>query len=255
MAVGEVMMDKPCVVEAKEILRQSDQGRTKPFIVRDTQGEQFVVKGISGAGHASLVSELICAELAQRCELPVAEYALMRFPSGMLDFSTEPRTGDLKGGLAFASKVAPHSQDLLFSQTADINEEMQQRIFLFDFWVNNEDRHLSHRGGNVNLLWSQLQGLIVIDHNLAFDPINRTGNFENHVFSHQRERFSDLEIRARHEAVLDAALNDWDMIIQLIPVEWLYHDTDDETTEIRPSLTERFNLLARIRNSSFWSLI
>ena len=255
MATGEVMVDKPCIVEAKEIFRQSTQGRTKPFIVRDTQDTQYVVKGVNSAGHASLVSELICAELAKRCELPVAEYALMRFPSGMLDFSTEPRAGDLKGGLAFASRVALHSQDLLFSKTPEIDDEMQQRIFLFDFWVNNEDRQLSYRGGNVNLLWSQIQGLIVIDHNLAFDPINRAGNFENHVFRHQRERFSDLEIRARHEAVLDAALNDWDMIIQLIPVEWLYHDIDDETTEIHPTLAERFNLLTRLRDPCFWSLI
>ena len=36
------------------------------------------------------------------------------------------------------------------------------------------------------------------------------------------------------EAVLDAALNDWDMIIDSIPLEWLYHDIDDDTSEIHP---------------------
>ena len=64
-----------------------------------------------------------------------------------------------------------------------------------------------------------------------------------------------MEVRARHEAVLDAALNDWDMIIDSIPLEWLYHDIDDDTSEIHPSLAERFNLLARLRDPSFWSLI
>lgn len=254
MAAGKVM-NKPCVVEAKEILRHSTQGRTKPFIIRDSSDDQYVVKGVNGVGQQSLVSELICSELARRCGLPIAEYALMRFPAGMLDFSIEPRAGDLKGGLAFASKVAPHSQDLLFSQTSEIDAATQQRILLFDIWVNNEDRRLSSQGGNVNLLWSAVCGLVVIDHNLAFDPINYTGDFENHVFSHQRERFADLEIRARHEAVLDAGLNDWGMITDSIPLEWLYRDIDDETSEIHPTLAERFNLLVRLRDPSFWSLV
>ncbi|RUR26705.1 hypothetical protein ELY33_16460 [Vreelandella andesensis] len=248
-------MRNPCVVEAKEILRQSTQGRTKPFIIRDTQDDQYVVKGVNGVGQKSLVSELICSELARRCELPIAEYALMHFPSGMLDFSTEPRAGDLKGGPTFASKVALHSQDLLFSQLEAIDEAFQQRLLVFDYWVNNEDRRLSSQGGNVNLLWSSVCGLVVIDHNLAFDPINCTGDFENHVFSQQRNSFKDLEVRARHEAVLDAALNDWDMITNTIPFEWLYRDIDDEASEIQPTLAERFNLLARLRDPSFWSLI
>lgn len=66
-------MAKPRIVEAKEILRQSTQGRTQPFIVRDVMDEQYVVKGIHGVGQPSLVAELICAELARRCELPIAE--------------------------------------------------------------------------------------------------------------------------------------------------------------------------------------
>ncbi|MGP9664185.1 HipA family kinase [Halomonas sp. AOP22-C1-8] len=255
MALGEVIIKMPSVVDAKEILRQSTQGRTKPFIVRDTQNDQYVVKGVRGVGPPSLVSELICSELARRCELPVAEYSLMRFPTGMLDFSLEPSVSDLAGGMAFASKVAPHSQDLLFSQIGEIDALIQQRLLLFDIWVHNEDRCLSKQGGNVNLLWSLEKGLVVIDHNLAFDPLDRSGDFENHVFTHQRESFVDLEVRARHEEALDAALDDWDMIIGSIPLEWLYRDIDDETTEIHPTLSERFHLLARIRDPSFWSLI
>lgn len=248
-------MKSPCVVEAKEILRQSTQGRTKPFFIRDSHDDQYVVKGVRGVGPQSLVSEFICAELARRCELPVAEYSLMRFPTDMLDFSMEPKASDLKGGMAFASKVAPYSQDLLFSQIGEIEALIQQRLLIFDIWVHNEDRCLSSQGGNVNLLWSLEKGLVVIDHNLAFDPLNRAGDFENHVFSHQRECFTDLEVRARHEEVLDAALGDWDMIIDSIPLEWLYHDIDDESSEIQPTLAERFHLLARLRDPSFWSLI
>ncbi|WP_447529592.1 HipA family kinase [Vreelandella sp. TE19] len=254
MAVGKVTM-MPCIVEAREILRQSTQGRTKPFIVRDTQGDQYIVKGASGVGPPSLVSELICSELARRCELPIADYALMRFPAGMLDFSLEPGAFDLKGGLAFASKIVPYSQDLTFSQAGNVSEATQQRLLLFDIWINNEDRCLSSQGGNVNLLWSETRGLVVIDHNLAFDPIDRTGCFNNHVFSHQRTHFDDLEVRARHAAVLDAALDDWDMITDSIPLEWLHLDVDDEATEIHPTLAERFDLLARLRDPSFWSLI
>lgn len=245
----------PRVVEAKEILRQSTQGRTKPFIIRDANDEQYVVKGVRGVGQPSLVSELICSELGRRCGLPVADYALMQFPTGMLDFSQEPDANDLKEGLAFASKVIPFAQEFTFDQVDKIDEVLQQRLLLFDIWVSNEDRCLSRQGGNVNLLWTAKEGLVVIDHNLAFDPIGRAGDFENHVFSHQRNCHEDLEIRARHEAALDAALDDWDMIIDLLPSEWLYSDPDDETTEIHPTLVKRFEWLARLREPSFWSLI
>lgn len=254
MATGEVM-NKPCVVEAKEILRQSTQGRTKPFFVRDSHDDQYVVKGVGGVGQQSLVSELICSELGRRCGLPIADYALMSFPAGMLDFSPEASAIDLKGGLAYASKLVPYSQDLMFSQVGEVDEEIQQRLLMFDIWVSNEDRCLSSQGGNVNLLWAAQQGLVVIDHNLAFDPIDQTGDFKNHVFSHQYDSFRDLEVRARHEAVLDAALNDWDMITSIIPLEWLYRDTDDETTEIYPTLAERFSWLARLRDRSHRSLL
>ncbi|WP_411572247.1 HipA family kinase [Vreelandella titanicae] len=251
-------MPYPPIIEAKEILRRSEKGTLKPFFVRDTRDELYVVKGVDGAGRQALVAELICSELGKRCGLPVAEYALMEFPHGMLEFSTEPGATDLNGGVAYASKVVPYCQELTFTQVEQVPVELQQLVLLFDIWVSNEDRYLSNLGGNVNLLQGQdgtkVGGkLVVIDHNLAFSPMAGIGDFSSHVFSAQRPALRDLEVQSRYQEMLDIALADWSTIVSFLPEEWIYRDPDDKSTALTPTLEERYAWLARLRKSSFWS--
>lgn len=245
-------MPHPRIVEAAEISHRSSQGTLKPFFVRDTEGDLYVVKGMDGAGRQALVAELVCAELAQRCGLPVADYALMSFPDGMLEFTTIEGATELSGGMAFASRVAPYSRELAFDQLDNVPAELQQRVLLFDIWVSNEDRYLTEQSGNVNLLLDENGELVVIDHNLAFDPLVGIGDFDLHVFQRQRTALRDLEVQARHSAALDTALGDWDTIVDLLPEEWVYWDPDDDSTEVRPTLAERHTWLQRLHEPTFW---
>lgn len=245
-------MPDPRIVEAAEIAHRSSQGTLKPFFVRDTLGDLYVVKGVDGAGRKALIAELLCAELGRRCGLPVADYALMTFPEGMLEFSTLDGASDLSGGLAFASRVIPYCQELTFDQVEEVPTELQLRVLLFDIWVSNEDRYLTEQSGNVNLLVDEAGDLVVIDHNLAFDPLIGIGDFDLHVFCGQRQALRDLEVQARLSSALDTALGDWDSIIDLLPDEWVYWDPEDDSTEVCPTLTDRHAWLQRLHEPTFW---
>jgi len=65
-----------------------------------------------------------------------------------------------------------------------IDPHLQRSLLFFDLWVENEDRTLTDKGGNLNLLWSSDESaLYVIDHNLIFDDaLNKAIFWSAHVF-------------------------------------------------------------------------
>jgi len=242
-------------LQAVEILRRSEQGLCRPFLIRDDKGDVYVVKGVDGVGKAALASELICAELGKRLGLPIPPYGLMQVPQPLIDFSAIDGIWDLEGGPAFASRLIENATTLVYSQMDYIKTTLQQRVLVFDKWVKNGDRCLTKNGGNVNLLWSPDKGLGVIDHNVAFAM--ETPDHEiliDHVFAGQRHCCNDMVTRAEHIAALDNTLTDWDRITALLPEEWVYRDLWDEDSEVSPTLEERYALLQRFNDDDFWRL-
>lgn len=237
---------------AEEILRPAEQGRSCPFLVRDTDGDIYVVKGIDGAGRSALVSELLCAELGNRCEIPIPDHGIMDISPALLAHCGVERAHDLGGGPAFASLMLEQATELRFSQVDGIDEDLQQRVLLFDIWVNNGDRLLTELGGNVNLLMTPGDALAVIDHNLALLELEPPDWISSHVFSGQAAALDDLVVRESHIAVLDSALGGWDTIIDLLPDEWVYRDPEDDTTPSRPTLDERYEWLSRLNEDDIW---
>ena len=245
----------PPALEAAEILRRSEQGVCRPFFIRDSQGDVYVVKGVDGPGRAALVSELLCAELGVRLGLPIPAYGIMTIPHGLISFTTIDGAHELEGGPAFASKLVDNATTLLYPQAAQIPPELKQRVLVFDKWVKNGDRCLTERGGNVNLLWEPASRLVVIDHNAAFDmQSDDAACLDRHVFSEQKTKFDDLMVRAEHHSALDSALGDWDTITDLLPEEWLYRDLRDDDSLTHPTLDERLQLLSRIHDDDFWRM-
>lgn len=246
----------PPELEAVEILRRSEQGVCRPFLVRDRQGDIYVVKGVGGPGKAALISELLCVELGLRLGLPLPRYGIMHVPQGLIDFTTIDGAHELEGGPAFASRLVDNATTLLYPQIDQIPPALQQRVLVFDKWVRNGDRRLTDKGGNVNLLLCPAGRLVVIDHNVAFDmPASDAGILIEHVFSGQKNSLDDLMVRAEHHAALDTALADWDTITALLPDEWVYRDSWDDESLTSPTLDERLNLLQRFANDDFWRLI
>jgi hypothetical protein len=216
---------KPSVL-IEEVLGRAKQGVTEPFICRGDDGAIYFVKG-RGAGRRSQVCEWVSAQLATELALPIAEYTLAEVPDELVEVEAFPNIRQLGAGIVFASRELPHPQELTATTRDLVSVETAKDILVFDWWLHNEDRHLTERGGNPNLLWDmQGEGLVVIDHNQAFDRTFDAANFlASHVFArYWNDIFSDHLERQRYCARLQAVLAKLPDIRATIPDSWWYVD-------------------------------
>lgn len=154
-------MKGPTIIE---VIGRTAQGVSRPYLCRADDGQQWYVK------HRALparerVAEWVAAHLAHD-----AEWA------------------DLGAGTGFGSQ-AQLGREFQFSDVARVDRDLAARIAAFDWWIHNGDRSLTSLGGNPNLLWRTFEdgaGLVMIDHNLAFQPdFSARDLLQTHVFAHQ----------------------------------------------------------------------
>lgn len=204
-----------------EVVKRSTQGVTQPFICRSDDGDLYFVKGI-GAGRRSQICELLCARLAQSLELPIPPYAIVDVPIELIELGAQPDLTQLGSGPAFGSLLLQVTE-LTAAQVPRISPGLQRDVLAFDWWIRNADRTLTDLGGNPNLFWNTSEGgLVVLDHNLAFDPKFDTHEFvQLHAFRAQWQYLS-REARSREEYArrFTAALSEWDEICATIPQDW-----------------------------------
>lgn len=209
-----------------EIIKRSDQGVTRPFLCRCDDGHLYYVKGRS-AGSRSLLCEWSAGHLAQALGLPIPPFATATASRELLEL--HPEGGDLGTMPAFASRVVEHVQELMVSHIADVVVDLQRLVLVFDWWVRNQDRTLTGRGGNPNLLWDgDGRQLIVIDHNMSFDPTFDAAGFRaSHAFSGQIPAvFQDLVARAEYSERLSGVLAMWPEACKNAPSEWWFVDEE-----------------------------
>lgn len=242
-------------VNAKEIIRQSDQGvSVRPFLIRADDDQTYFVKGFNRAGGPSLISEVIAAEIGRHLGLPIPEWKIMHIPAALIEFSAMQNVGDLAGGPAFASLQVENAADLMWSNVKSIPVELQRKLLLFDWLTLNGDRGLGESGmGNVNLLLDTKGNLVVIDHNAAFDMTLSIEEFQcYHVFRHHLGfHCEDMLARLDYLPMIDAAISDWGRITSLLPEEWIFRDTD-QIDETQPTLAQRLEILERCKTQQFW---
>ncbi|MBV4454190.1 MULTISPECIES: HipA family kinase [Pseudomonas] len=241
-------------ITAKEIIRQSQQGiSVQPFLIRAEDDQTYFVKGLSRALGNGLVSEAISAELGKHLGLPIPPWRVIDIPQALIDFSVIDGVEDLSGGPAFASLHVENASDLMWANLNALPDDLKRTVLLFDWWILNGDRGLGEAGGNVNLILDPKGKLVVIDHNVAFDPNLSFEEFRTyHVFRDQLGSFEgNLLARLDYLPMLDAALADWGRIISLLPEEWICrdHDADDE---YEPTLQQRLQILERFKDEQFW---
>lgn len=198
------------------------------------------------------MSEVIAAELGALLGLPIPDWRIMDIPQGLIDFSPIDNIQDLSGGPAFASRQVENVNELMWANLRNVPLELQRKVLLFDWWIQNGDRCLGENGGNVNLLLDSQGSLVVIDHNAAFDAgLTAEQIHEYHVFRDQLGHFLDLVTRQEYAQELDAALGHWDRIVALLPVQWIYRDSDEIDKTI-PTLVQRLETLQQFRDERFW---
>jgi HipA-like kinase len=124
-------------------------------------------------------------------------------------------TGNLR------SLVIVNVVELRHADLCRIDLELQARVLAFDWWIANSDRLFVEGAGNPNLLWAEDQRrLVVIDHNLAFDPSLMGDFWEQHAFRDSRRIWSAAFCQGM-AAEFQGALGNLETIWNELPEEWM----------------------------------
>jgi hypothetical protein len=228
-----------------EIERPTANGITQPYFCRLQGGETHIVKG-KYAGFKGLIAETVSALLGRSMGLPIPDFAIAEINSGLLTFNKEAASS-LGAGLTFASKYQPGLFEMTPSMLDHIPKATLQHLYVFDHWIQNEDRTGTDFGGNANLfLQADTHELVVIDHNLAFaatfDPSN---NASMHICKNAWfEGAGDLLMKDYLIAQMDVAFNGIQGYEDALPPAWL---------DGAPGFTDSINhCLTRYQSNAFW---
>lgn len=237
-----------------EVLGRTKEGRTEPYICRCDDDNVYFVKGIS-ATRPGLIAESICGRLALEFGLPLAPYEIAFVPEELVA-ANPAEYRDLGVGPVFASKRVV-AAGFTEEHRRLVPLEVRRDVLAFDWWVRNCDRNLTGMGGNPNLLWDYANNgsLVVIDHNLAFDPEFSPGEFvELHVFADDIPlMFSDFLVRQSYSARFAAALGILDEACENVPESWKFIDPE-ETVPVGFDCEHYRAVLSRFQLDDFWQL-
>lgn len=166
-----------------QVKRRAVQGVTRPFLCAGDDGKWYWAKG-TAAGKGALCREWLGGRIAQALGLPVPPFVQATVPPALVQHSALADVGDLGSGLVFASEHAEGAEDFTLANMRHVPVDVRRTILAFDWLIQNQDRTLGERGGNVNLLYLPVASEIrVIDHNIAFaadfDPVRFQ---QDHVF-------------------------------------------------------------------------
>lgn len=215
--------DPNAILEIHEVIGPSDQGRSRPYKCRASDGSIYYVKG-QQTNRRSLWCEWIAAHLARSLGLELPPFAILQLDEALLQ--ELPREWREIGCMpAFGSRLHPSSTWLEPSLVDQVPIETQRAVLAFDWWIKNGDR----LKGNSNLLWdASAKRLVIIDHNLAFDPDLSHEEFtENHIFADQWPLLSaDLMDLAEHLRRLSAALPEAQIACDNAPPEWHWENSE-----------------------------
>lgn len=237
-----------------EITERSSDGRTMPFKCRGEDGHLYYVKGRS-ASHESLICEWMAGHLAAGMGLNLPMCAIAAAPPDLVRLHPDGR--ELGTGPVFASRAVEGLSWITYASRLSVPKSVRRDVLVFDWWVHNADRTLTETGGNPNLLFdAEHEELVVIDHNLAFDPEFDQATFlQTHIFRDEWHPLcQDLVEMANYQARLAQVLSDtWDATWASVPSEWLFHD-DEQTIPANFDEPACKSLLARCTHNDFWRL-
>lgn len=244
------------MIQIVEILGRSEQGRTRPFLCAGDDGRRYYVKG-RRAGRRSQLCEWTAAHLARTVGLPIADFEVVQVPRGLVELDM-PHLDlqDLGSGPAFGSAQVLDAAEFAAGDRRRVPAETRRAILVFDWWIRNDDRTLTDRGGNPNLLWDVARKEVaVIDHNLAFNSAFDAPTFmETHAFGQERRAvWSDLVERVERVRHLSAALPMFRQACDNAPDEWWFAD-DDGGVPVNFDRTAVQALLERCESPDFWNI-
>lgn len=238
--------------EIIEVWERAEQGYANAYRCGADDGHSYYVKS-QGATWRGLACEWVTARLALAFELPIAPFAQVFLDDDFAQFLQRAGNRHLAAGLAFGSRVAPHTREFDPTLPSKCTAEFRRDLVAFDWWVHNADRTLGESAGNPNLLWD-IPGAIpvVIDHNMAFDREFEPVKFlETHVFRADLVALKeDLVMRAEYEQRFSFLVPLLADVWAELPQNWL--ETEDGDSRFLQS--EFHSVIDRVNLPHFWDI-
>lgn len=238
------------MLEVEELQEKATQGRTEPYLCRLSDNQLYYIKGPQATAKG-LINEAISAFLGQALRLNVPSYQIAYLPAPLLKYDNAARrilgNGDT---VVFASSYITSLMELTPSLQQTMPIQFAKDLFLFDYWIKNEDRTMSQTSGNPNLFFdTNANNYVVVDHNLAFDPqYNFAKNGHLHLgYSHWFKQQHDQFWRDYYYPKLEIALAGFAQYAASLPQEWL----NEEPTY----LGEIEAILGLFKTDEFWEVL
>ncbi len=230
-------------IDVVQVTRQTNQGMTTPYICKGDDQKGYVVKGCK-ATRRGLVNEWVVAYLARAFGLPIPNFKKAYVDDALLAIGYELYNYN------FASEFQPSIQDVRYSQLENISPKLLKDLYIFDYWVKNNDRCLTQNGGNPNFFLHQgTNEPFVIDHNLSFDE---SFCVEKHRDLHVGTSVwygLDLVDKQHYEHRFSEALNVFDSAMLSMPDEWFELESKD-------SIRSKIEVVLReYEHDSFWEAL
>ena len=189
------------------------QGATAPYLCVGDNDKKYVIKR-QRAGFEGCIKEWLLGKLGQSYGLPIPDCQLVNVDGFLLEYN-DTYLSEIGEGIAFASEFITDLQEVNYQKLDNSSVDIMRDLYVFDYWIRNADRNLTEQGGNPNLFYKQSsQDIIVLDHNLAFDPefLN-----EEHRELHACKRFwpvqFDFDSQQNYEERMRNSLLIWDDLI------------------------------------------
>src|SRR5690606_32613188 len=173
-------------------------------------------------------------------------------PGELVEYSPEYIQG-LGTGTVFGSRYISETQEVNREILKHLPVQVLRDLWVFDYWIKNEDRTLTVLGGNPNLFYRPSdKKVVVIDHNLAFDADFDLKSFKRlHLVANagllpKLEGVGNEDYKQR----MTQAMESFDSYCDNLPPEWLDADTDGR------GWVERIRLqLLEFKKDSFWEAL
>ncbi|MGY5537986.1 HipA family kinase [Vibrio brasiliensis] len=229
-------------ISIDEIVRKMRQGLTEPYLCKADDKNTYVVKS-SNATYAGLVKEWVVAHLGKQFGLPVPSFKVAWLDDSLVQYNDY----NIESGYCFASHYHPNIQEITFNQIEGLDRDLLKDLFMFDYWVKNNDRNLTQHGGNANFFFDQsTQEPFVLDHNLAFsNDFDLNAHINQHVGSASWNGL-DLVDREHYEKKFENALGVVNNAINTIPQDWLERYSKEKID------SEIVAVLDKYKDDDFW---
>ena len=237
-----------------EIQQRMSQGVTEPWLCLGDDNKKYVVKRLNAA-YKGCIYEWVSANLGLAFGLPIPRCCLVYIDECLVEYDFD-LTHDLGSGIGFATEYQDDLQEVSFEQINSADKDVLKDLFLFDYWINNEDRTLGERGGNPNLFYNVVsKKLVVFDHNLAFDKEFTIDELKRchvagSVLKGQTDLFTSEIDRQNLSSRFGTAFQRLSDILEDIPEEWLegLEDADGEIERIKV-------VLGKYKTDEFWEAL